>query len=99
MCYVSRNIKDENQYGRPYEEVTEENIEKLGGKFIELSKLIISERADMSSISYTSVYSVLYEHLGMKKLSTRWVPRLLTVDQKQTRVDISKHCSDAFGCV
>ncbi|KYN04071.1 hypothetical protein ALC62_04835 [Cyphomyrmex costatus] len=30
----------------------------------------------------------------MKKLLTRWVPCLLTVDHKRDRVTISKHCGD-----
>ena len=34
----------------------------------------------------------------MKKLSARWVPRSLTVDQKQTHETISKECLDKFEC-
>lgn len=40
--------------------------------------------------------SILYEHLGMRKLCSKWVTRLLTVDQKQQRVDDSEHCLDLF---
>jgi len=32
----------------------------------------------------------------MKKLSARWVPRLLTVDHKHDRVAISKQCLEIF---
>ena len=32
----------------------------------------------------------------MKKLSARWVPRLLTVDHKRDRVTISKQCLEMF---
>ena len=32
----------------------------------------------------------------MKKLSSRWIPRLLTVDQKQQRVDDSERCLKLF---
>jgi len=33
----------------------------------------------------------------MKKLCTRWVQRLLTADQKRTRMKISKQCSERFN--
>ena len=32
----------------------------------------------------------------MRKLSSKWVPRLLTVDQKQKRVDDSERCLELF---
>ena len=41
-------------------------------------------------------YVILHEQLGMKKLSARWVPRLLTVDHKRDRVTISKQCLEMF---
>ena len=40
--------------------------------------------------------SILHEQLGMKKLSARWVLRLLTVDHKHDRVTISKQCLEMF---
>ena len=33
---------------------------------------------------------ILHEELDMKKLCARWVPRLLTADQKRTRMNISE---------
>src|SRR5215475_1496380 len=33
----------------------------------------------------------------MKKLRARWVPRLLTADQKSTRMKISEQCLERFN--
>jgi hypothetical protein len=33
----------------------------------------------------------------MKKLCARWVPRLLTADQKRIRMKISEQCSECFN--
>ena len=41
-------------------------------------------------ISQERVHSILTEDLEMRKLSARWVPRLLTVDQKHTRRALSR---------
>ena len=35
------------------------------------------------------MHSILTEDLNMRKLSGHWVPRLLTVDQKHTRQNMS----------
>ena len=42
-------------------------------------------------MSFWAVQYILTDILGMSKVSARWVPRMLTKDQKKTRLDISKH--------
>ena len=49
-------------------------------------------RGIVEGISHGSVVSILKDHLGMKKLSTRWLPRLLTIDHKRNRVTTSFEC-------
>ena len=65
---------------------------------IVLDDLIIkvSEIVNMVKISTERVCHILYEHLGMKKLSARWVPRSLTSVQKQQRVDDSERAFALF---
>ena len=45
-------------------------------------KLMLREIADTLMISESSVFTILHEHLKMRKLCSKWVPRLLTVDEK-----------------
>ena len=47
-------------------------------------------------ISEGNVFTILHEYLSMRKLCSKWVPRLLTVDQKQQRVDESERCLELF---
>ena len=42
------------------------------------------------------VWHILHEYLGMRKLSTRWVPRLLTANHKRARVVASEQCLGMF---
>ena len=46
-------------------------------------------------MSKERICHILKKHLGIRKLSARWVPRLLTVDQKRVRMNIS-NASDAL---
>ena len=40
----------------------------------------LREITDTLKISEGSVFTILHEHLSMRKLCSKWVPRLLTVD-------------------
>ena len=53
--------------------------------------------AETIGISKECVGYILHEELDMKKLCTRWVPRLLTADQKHTRMKISEQCLEHFN--
>ena len=47
-------------------------------------------------ISKGSMLTILHESLGMRKLFPKCVPRLLTPDQKQQRVEDSERCFELF---
>ena len=87
---------DAERPGRPIEVTTEEMVTKIHDIVLEDRREKVREIAKKVSISNECVFNILHEHLGMKKLSARWVPRLLTVDQKRNRVTISKKCLDKF---
>ena len=59
-------------------------------------KLKLHEIADTLMKEDSSVFIILHEHLKMKKLCSKRVPRLLTVDQKQQRVDDLERCLELF---
>jgi len=57
----------------------------------------VREIAETTGISIECVGYILHEELDMKKLCARWVPRLLTADQKHTRIKISEQCLEHFN--
>ena len=59
-------------------------------------KLKVSGIAGIVKISTESVRHIIHEHLDIKKRSPRWVPRSLTIDQKQQRVDDSERALVLF---
>ena len=46
-------------------------------------KLKLREISDTLKVSEGSIFTILHQNLGMKKLCSKWVPSLLTIDQKQ----------------
>ena len=61
-------------------------------------KLKLHEIAKKLKISEGSVFTILQEHLSMRKLHSKWVPGLLKVDQKQQCINDSEYCLQQFQC-
>ena len=88
MGYES--LEDEPRSGGPIEVTTQESIDTVEDIVPNDRRLRVWEIAKMSGLSDTTVRRILHEHLGMKKVSARWVPKLLSVVQKQYRVDCAR---------
>ena len=69
--------------GRLNSAVVLENTKKLHKLVLADHKLKLHEIGEELKISEGSVFTILYEHLTMKKLCSKWVPHLLIVDQNQ----------------
>ena len=59
-------------------------------------RLKVREISKTVNISVRCVWHILHACLGMRKLSARWVPRLLTADHNRARVVASKQCLGMF---
>lgn len=90
------SVQDEARSGRPKSATTPEMVSKVHDMVLADRRLKLSEIADTTGISKERVHHILSEELNMKKLSARWVPRLLTHDQKRIRVQNSEECLDRF---
>ena len=47
-------------------------------------------------VSIGTVHKVLHEELGLRKISARWVPHVLTPEQKKNRVSCARQLLDMF---
>ena len=79
------STNDAERSGRPNEAVVPENIQKIHKLFMNDRKWKVHELSDIGKISDGSVFTILHEHFRIRKLCAKWVPRELTVDQKQQR--------------
>ena len=83
------SLEDDPRSGRPVTVATPEMVNKVHD--IVMTDRRVTERyiASTVGISQERVHSILTEDLEMRKLSARWVPRPLTIDQKHTRHTLS----------
>lgn len=83
-------VEDEPRSGRPSTSITEQNINKI--KDLVLSNRRLSQRdlVDITGISKGSIQSILKDHLGLSRVSSRLVPKTLNFLQKNHRVEVAK---------
>ncbi|GFX14080.1 hypothetical protein TNCV_612851 [Trichonephila clavipes] len=87
-----KDTNNDEASGRPNSAVSE-NIKRVHKIILANRKLKLREVAKDSRISKSSVFTILHDHLSMRK---QWVLRLLTVDQKQQSNDYSQHYLELF---
>ena len=91
------SLEDEPRFGRIPEVVNEENAAAVRSLLIADARLTVEELSCATGLSETSVWRIVRDKLGYHKVFARWVPHLLTTDQKQHRVTLSKALLDMFG--
>ena len=90
------SVFDEPRPGAPKTATMEENVTKIHDLVLADRRLKVREIAETVGISKDRVGHILPEILGMRKLSARWVPRLLTPDNKRNRETTSQQCLTLF---
>ena len=77
------SCEDEHDGGPPRTVTTPENIKKVHEIVQQDLRITISDIVEETGFSYHSVHNILEKELGMKKLTARRVPRMLTLAQKR----------------
>lgn len=81
------SFEDAPRSGRPKEAVTPENVDRVR-ELIKVHRNITYEEIEEElGIGANAVHSILHDHLGVKKMVSRWIPHLLSSDQKRHRVE------------
>ena len=79
-------MESEERSGRPSTSRNPEMVEKVRSLVLKDRRITIREICDEVEILIGSCQSILTEELGMKRVAAKFVPRLLTLDQKECRV-------------
>ena len=80
-------IDDDESSGRPVSSSTPEMIERVR-QIIREGRRTIDEVSMLVGISYGTYHKMLTEDLKMRHVASKFMPRLLSVDQKQQRLDV-----------
>lgn len=89
-------VADDERSGWPKTAFTTDIIESVHQMVLDDRRIKVREIVEAMGIPKERICHIVTEELGMRKLSTRWVPRLLTLNQKRIPMDISKALLDRF---
>ena len=88
------SIKNAPKSGRPKSASRKEIVSKI--KEIIEGDARFTVRDIDTGISLSTVHLILKKHLKVRKISARWVPHLLTDEQKRQRVKVAKKLLQMF---
>ena len=91
------STNDAERSGRSKDVTTPEIIKKIYDIVLDDPKVKVHQLAEAADISIGLVVKILHHDLRMRKLTVKWVPRLLKIDQKRQRIRYSKNCLDFFN--
>ena len=83
----ARDFEDAPRTGRPLTTATDENIEVVEHIVMRDRQISVRRVAVELGIPKTIVHEILSNHLGMRKVYVRWVPKFLTPIQRLNRVE------------
>ena len=82
-----RTFEDAPRMGRPSAITADENIEAVERIVMRDRQISICRVAYELGIPKTTIHEIMNNHMGMKKVCIRWVPKLFTPIQCANRVD------------
>lgn len=85
-----KSVETAPKPGRPSSAIDEASVRQVEAAILEDRRITIRQIAQEVKISTGSVETIIHNHLHMRKVSARWIPRLLTPFQKQERVECSR---------
>ena len=90
------SIKNAPKSGRPKSASPKEIVSKIKEVIEGDARFSVRDIARKVGISLSTVHLILKRHLKVKKISARWVPHLLTDEQKRQPVKVTKKLLQMF---
>lgn len=84
------SVKDDARLGRPKTSITKANIAAVKAVVEQDARFSVKDIAGGTGISEGSVQTILKQHLQLRKICARWVPHLLSNEQKKQRLKCAR---------
>ena len=80
-------MKDDQRSGRPTEVMGNGTVERVRAKMDEDRRVSLRHVSASLNLSYGTVNRIVTDVLVMRRMSARWVPRLISASEKEQRVE------------
>ena len=93
------SVEDDTRHGRPKTSVTKANIAVVKTVVEQDARLSVKNIASCTGISEGSVQTILKKRFDLTKVCARWIPHLLTKEQKTQRLKCAREFLKTYkGC-
>ena len=83
--------------GRPTDVISQEMIDRVERLVLNDRRIKVAKLASECGISVGSVYTIIHEQLCMSKVSARWVPRNLFMQDRQQKLESSQELLEMYN--
>ena len=91
------SCEDQPRSGQPSTCRNEENLDKVRNAISADGRQTFDEISEVTGLSWSSCQRMLTEDLNMKRVSAKFVPPLLTEDQKNNRLNVCYDLREQVG--
>jgi len=88
------SVESDTRSGRPSTSRNDELIDQVRTLVVQDHRVTVRELVEEVGISTGSVHSILTGDLAMRRVSAKFVPKLLTMEQKQFHLEVSQDMLD-----
>ena len=82
------NVEDDPRSGRPISSTNDQNVEVVRAAMVKDRRLSVRMIAEETGLNKNAVRRILTEHLHMRKICAKLVPKNLSVEQKENQLEI-----------
>jgi len=88
------NVEDDPRSGRPVSSTNDQNVQVVRAVMAKDRRLSVRMIAEEKGFDKSAVHGILTEHLQMRKICAKLVPKNLSMEEKANRLEI---CQDLLG--
>ena len=85
-----QSLQDQPRSGCPITATTPANIQRIKLLIQRDCTFSVNDLIALTDLSHSSILRILHDHLGLRKVSSRWLPHNLTPENKAKRLDFAK---------
>ncbi|XP_062578762.1 histone-lysine N-methyltransferase SETMAR-like [Saccostrea cucullata] len=91
-----QTLADDPRSGRPASAITKNEIDTVKQIIETDARYTVNDISSFTGINSSAVFEILKHRLMLKKVCARWVPHILTDEQKRVRVEICRQLLEKY---
>ena len=84
------SLEDQPRSGGPITATTSANVEIIRRHILYDCTYSVFDLEELTKLSHSTILRILHDHLGLRKVASRWIPHRLTPENKTKRLEFAE---------